>query len=172
MGREKALIEIDGVAMADRVATALEVAGCDPVVLVGGEPGSLAELGRRVIPDVHPGRRGPVAGIHAAVSGLGADAVVVIACDLPGVTAHDVELLVGAWRTGRPTPDAVVAHTGRREPLCALWDARCLADLDAALGGGRDPSVLSVLEALSTVAEVVVPDGHLHNVNTPSDLRH
>ena len=60
MGADKALIEIDGVAMAERVARVLDAAGCEPVVFVGGDP-ALAELGsaldRRPLSGRGPARR-------------------------------------------------------------------------------------------------------------------
>ena len=46
MGTDKAFVEVGGVAMAARVAAALDAAGCDPVVLVGGDGAALAPLGR------------------------------------------------------------------------------------------------------------------------------
>ena len=46
MGTDKAFVEVDGVAMAERVATALVAGGCEPVVLVGGDHVLLARLGR------------------------------------------------------------------------------------------------------------------------------
>ena len=171
MGTHKALVEVDGVPMAGRVATTLERAGCDPVVLIGGEPGLLRPLGRKVLPDVHGGRRGPVAGIHTALSELGADAVLVAACDLPDLDSSTVGALREAWSMPIETPDVVVAHTDRREPLCAIWSSRCAEPLGEVLALGRDPSVREILEVLSKVVEVAVPAERLRNVNTPDDLR-
>ena len=37
MGTDKALVEVDGVPMAERVAGALHAGGCAPVVFVGGD---------------------------------------------------------------------------------------------------------------------------------------
>ncbi len=67
MGADKALVEVDGVAMAARVASALAAGGCDPVVCQGGDPTLLAALGMTVLADTHPGG-GPVAGILDALS--------------------------------------------------------------------------------------------------------
>ena len=45
MGRDKALVEVDGRALALRVADALRRAGADPVAAVGGDLPALARLG-------------------------------------------------------------------------------------------------------------------------------
>ena len=49
MGRDKALIAVDGVLMAERVAQALTVGGCGEVVFVGGNAEALAVAGRWVL---------------------------------------------------------------------------------------------------------------------------
>ena len=56
MGRNKALVEVGGTPMALLVADTLSAAGCEPVVLVGGDPARLAALGLRVVPDGPPAR--------------------------------------------------------------------------------------------------------------------
>ena len=172
MGVDKALLLVDGVPMAERVASALQEAGCEPVILVGGDTTPLDALGHRVVPDLVPGRRGPVAGIHAALSELTdeCDAVVVAACDLPDLHSAVVERLVQAAAAAREFPAAVVAHTGRREPLCVLWNTSCAPVLARRLEG-QDPSVMEVLDGLAEVLEVSATPEHLRNVNTPSDVR-
>ena len=62
MGTDKALLEIDGVPLAERVAGVLEAAGCAPVVFVGGEPLGARATGRPFVPDRSPGA-GPVGGV-------------------------------------------------------------------------------------------------------------
>jgi len=171
MGAHKALVHVDGAPMAGRVAEVLESAGCDPVVLVGGEPELLRTLGREVLPDVHGGRRGPLAGIHTALSRLGADAVLVAACDLPDLDAPTVRALRKVWSTSIEAPDVVTARTDRREPLCAIWNSRCAELLGEMLAPGRNPSVREALDGLPVVVEVAVPAAPLRNVNTPDDLR-
>ncbi|MGH9084822.1 MAG: NTP transferase domain-containing protein, partial [Acidimicrobiales bacterium] len=45
MGRDKATLEVGGVAMAVRVADALRAAGADEVRAIGGDAAGLARLG-------------------------------------------------------------------------------------------------------------------------------
>ena len=172
MGRTKALVEIDGVPMALRVVHALRGAGCDPVVAVGGQVDELAPLGIPVVPDIDPGG-GPLAGIVAALAWF-ADAepgtagwLCVAACDLPGLDAPTLALLVAAARD-HPAADVVVARTDRLEPGCALWRVGAVDRVRALYDGGVR-AVHGVLDVVHTVAVDVDPVA-LRNINTPADL--
>lgn len=69
MGADKALIEINGMAMAARATLALQSAGLDEVIVVGGDADRLSDLGLTVVPDLYPGR-GPLGGIITALVAL------------------------------------------------------------------------------------------------------
>ena len=51
MGTDKALLEVDGVALARRATDALNAAGATRVVAVGGDASSLTALGLDVLAD-------------------------------------------------------------------------------------------------------------------------
>jgi len=165
MGRNKALVEVGGTPMALLVADTLSAAGCEPVVLVGGDPGDLAALGLRVVPDGRPGE-GPLAGVLTALD-LAAGDVVVVACDLPHLTTGVIETIV-AMAAGNPDADVVAARTDRVEPGCALWRQSARDVVAASLASG-ERAVHRVLARLPAV-EVVVPADALRNINTPDDL--
>ena len=165
MGRNKALLDVDGAPMARLVADALRAVGCDPVFLVGGDPDELAEVGPPVLPDDHPGA-GPVGGVLTALRLAPGDAFIV-ACDLPALTA-DVLAAVVDVADERPDADVVVARTDRIEPACALWRARSRPVVAEAFAAGE--RAMHRILGLLTVAEVPVPPAALHNVNTPDDL--
>ncbi len=167
MGRAKALLPVDGVPMAERVARAMVTAGCDPVVLAGGDPVELAPLGRRVVPDAPPGGHGPVAGVRAALTELArvAEAVVVAPCDVPDLSAAVLGALLDAFRSARP--EVAVAFTTRLEPAIAVWSTSCRHRVAAAFDSGTR-ALHEVLAGLDVV-EVAVA-GPLVNVNTPADL--
>ncbi len=179
MGADKSLIEIDGVAMAVRVANALRSAGCSPVAMIGGDLDALTELGEFAVADLHPGA-GPVGGIITAIRTLGAsaDGIVVSSCDLGFLAAEHVLELVGSFEANATYGaeitrrcDVVVARTepgARVQPLLAVWNPNAMGRIEAAFGGGTR-SVFGVLDVLDVV-EVVVPSDGLRNINTPSDL--
>jgi molybdenum cofactor guanylyltransferase len=163
MGRDKALVPVDGVAMAARVATALRAGGCDRVVAVGGDAHALASLGLTTVADEHPGE-GPLGGILTALGHGDAATVVVVGCDMPWLTAR----VVGALVSALDGHDVAVARAERLEPLCAAWRRPPPAVLAASFAVG-ERAVHRVLQRLDVV-EVAVEPAAVSNVNSPSDL--
>lgn len=165
MGTDKAFVEVGGVAMAERVAAALEGAGCSPVVLVGGDTVLLRRLGRPVYDDRWPGE-GPGGGVLTALDAVGDD-VVVAACDLPLLRPDSVRRLRDAAAEA-PDADVVVAMTDRLEPGLALWRRGARADLERQWSAGTR-ALHRIIGALRSVTVAVDPD-ELRNVNTTHDL--
>lgn len=167
MGRDKALLPFDGIAMAARVAAALRAGGCDEVIAIGGDAAGLAELGLETVSDEFPGE-GPLGGVITALASRPeADAVMVVACDLPALRPATVAALLSA----APRNDVVVAvePDGRRQPVCAVWRPSTVVRLRHAFDGG-ERRLIAAVELLQSVA-VEVETQDLANVNTPDDLR-
>jgi molybdopterin-guanine dinucleotide biosynthesis protein A len=166
MGRDKALVLVDGVAMSARVRAALLGGGCSPVVAIGGRPAALGPLGFEVVPDEFPGE-GPLGGVITALTHQPtAHAVLVAACDLPQLSATTVQALVeGLHEAGA---EVAVARGERLQPACAVWRVDTGAVLrERFLSGER--RLVSALDGLHVV-EIAVHPQDLANVNTPSDL--
>ncbi len=161
MGVDKATIEVDGVAMARRVANALVEAHCSPVVAIGGDSVELSRLGLEHVGDQFPGE-GPLGGILTALT-VGSPAAVV-ACDLPNLRPVTVAGLIAALGGH----DAAIAHSGRAEPLCAVWSDRATSVLRAQFQSG-ERAVHRAINGLD-IAWVTVSAAELRNVNTPDDL--
>ncbi len=168
MGRTKALVEVAGVAMAERVATALDESGCDRVVLFGGDPEQLSVLGRPVMSDRNPGT-GPLGGILDALAQLSGPEtdIIVVACDLAHLGSDDVRRLIDA-AAENPTADVVVANGGQIEPACALWRCTALEGVRTRFDAG-ERAIHRAFAVLRTV-EVAMPATSLRNINTPDDL--
>jgi len=166
MGSDKALVLVDGVAMAARVAAALVGSGCDPVVCQGGDAGALAAVGLEVVPDAQPGE-GPVIAILDALTRHGRD-LVVCACDLPWLDATTVVRLL-AVASAEPAADVVVACDADGPHLVAVWRSGARQPLEALVAEGVR-SYRAVLDRLET-ARVDVPSAVVANVNKPEDLR-
>lgn len=168
MGRTKALIEVCGTPMASRVADALCDAGCESVVLYGGDPIELAPLDRPVLADRYPGE-GPLGGILGVLELFADQAtdLLIVACDLANLSSTDLIALIDAARL-RPDADVVVANGGRVEPTCALWRSTSTDRVRTSFDGG-ERAVHRVLGDLCAV-EVSLPPTSLRNINTPGDL--
>jgi molybdopterin-guanine dinucleotide biosynthesis protein A len=165
MGTDKALIEIDGRALALRVADALAAAGATEVIAVGGDLGRLGALGLDARPDRAPGQ-GPLAGIVTALELTQAEVVVVAACDLVSLTAAAISELLGALTDDA---DAVIPRRSRLEPLMAAYRRRCLDHLRTELETGERAPHRAV-EGLAVVQVRLQHDGALRDADTPGDL--
>jgi len=165
MGRDKATLEVDGVAMGARVAGVLHTAGAAPVVAVGGDRTGLEALGLDWREDRYPGE-GPLGAILTAFAELdGHDLVAVVATDLPDLGPAVVASLVDAVGDHA----VALAGTDRPEPLCGVWRVdRCRPVLEAAFARG-ERAVHRAVTALDQVV-VPVPAADLRNVNHPDDL--
>jgi molybdopterin-guanine dinucleotide biosynthesis protein A len=165
MGQDKALLPVEGVALAARVAEVLRASGADPVAAIGGDGPALELLGLGWWPDRYPGE-GPLGGVLTALAALGhRDVVAVLATDLPDVDAATILALLDALGGH----DAAVADTGRLEPLCGVWRTRTCTPVLAAAFEVGERAVHRAMVGLDVV-EVPVPAARLRNINTPHDL--
>ena len=171
MGRTKALIELDGVPMASRVARALRDAGCASVFAYGGDPDELASLALPVLPDRYPGS-GPLGGVLGVLELLaGSDrqvaGVFVVACDLPALTGADLAGLAAAVRD-HPQADVIVARTTTIEPTCAIWNPAATRRIRRCFDEGVRAVHVAIVHLESF--EVDVDPAALRNINTPEEL--
>jgi molybdopterin-guanine dinucleotide biosynthesis protein A len=168
MGRQKALIDVDGSPMVVRVAAALSAAGCAPIRLIGTVQVGTATLpddtAYALVEDRWPGE-GPLGGVITALIDAGGD-VVVAACDLAGLDAATVRAIRDA--PGADGVEAVVPTTDRLEPALARWNHRALDQLTAIFASGE--RALHTALGLLDIVEVAVDPAAMRNVNTPGDL--
>jgi molybdenum cofactor guanylyltransferase len=135
MGRDKAALEIDGVTMLDRAIDLLQSIGVS--VTVVGLP---AEFERRasqvpVIADEWPGM-GPLGGIATALRQTPATWNLVIACDMPYLTAEWLRFLL--QRTKTSSADAILSRSERGpEPVCAVYHRRAESAIRESLQQGK-----------------------------------
>jgi molybdopterin-guanine dinucleotide biosynthesis protein A len=134
MGRDKALVEVGGRALARIAADALRDAGAGQVFAVGGDRRALEALGLRTVPDGWPGE-GPLGGLVTALAAATDDVVVVLSCDLPEIGPEAVTAVV----EGLGDNDAAIpVVAGRAQHLLGAWRrSRALVPLRAAFDGGE-----------------------------------
>lgn len=165
MGRDKALVPVDGSPMAQRVAAAMTQAGCDPVVLVGGDAHRLGSLGLMVLDDRWPGE-GPLGAIITVLEHTRVPTVVA-ACDLPWLDATTVRSLT-SLDGSTDAVDVVLATTDRDELMCACWMPSALPELLRHFVAGQ--RAIHVALATLRVVRRPVAATALRNVNTPQDV--
>lgn len=169
MGTDKALLAVDGEAMAVRVAAALRAAGADPVLAVGGAGDALTAAGLATVPDQVPGA-GPLGGIVTALAASAEPIVFVASCDLVAPAAVAVEATVAAL-AGRPDASvAVPVVDGRRQWMHAAWRGAAAAPLGAAFDAGERAVHAAVAAAPLRVVELGLPADVVADADTPADL--
>lgn len=164
MGTDKALFEVDGTAMAERVADAARTAGASEVFLIGGTQARAKKLSGVWKKDLYPGE-GPLGGVITALKASTLDSVVVLSCDMPFITDSVISSLVRALSDAQAT----VGRTDRLNWLCAAWSKQeCLKTLESVWK--RNERAVHRAAVLLDVAEVPVPAVAVRNINSPADL--
>jgi molybdenum cofactor guanylyltransferase len=172
MGQDKAMLEIGGVMMIERAIDLVRRAGMEPVV-VGSFGEDQRNLSARVIPDDWPGA-GPLGGIATALRETQSQWNLVIACDMPYLTAEWLKFLLR--RASASPADAVVPENKNgAEPMCAMYHQRA----EVAIRGALDNGIRKVTEGLVKLQVEYVEraewkgfdsDGLLFkNMNEPAD---
>lgn len=168
MGRDKALLEVEGRPLAARVVDALERAGASPVVCIGGDLDALAAAGLAAVPDEHPGE-GPLGGLVTALGTPGAgELVVVLATDLLRPASGAIRACIDALG---PDDDLVVPIAdGRVQWLHGVWRRRrAEPHLRAAFDGG-ERSVHRAVEGLRVATVDGIERARLADADRPEDL--
>jgi molybdopterin-guanine dinucleotide biosynthesis protein A len=170
-GLDKAALLLGGTRIIDRQLAILRTLSED-VMVVANDPTRYAALQLPVVPDLVPGA-GALGGVYTALDTARHDVVVVLACDLPFVTADLLDRLI---TEADDTVDAVVPRSRRGlEPLCAVYRKRCAPVLrerieTGALQLSALPDVLRVREVGPAALAPYDATGRLFaNVNTPHD---
>lgn len=171
-GADKASLVVGGTRIVERQLAALATVTRD-VRIVADDAARYDGLGVRVVPDVIAGA-GPLGGLYTALLDAHHDFVLVLACDLPFITAAVLERLAIESAAAEQI-DAVVPRSARGlEPLCAVYRTACAARVKARLERG-DLAVMALLTDLRVRElghEGLAPfdEGTLfENVNTPHD---
>jgi molybdopterin-guanine dinucleotide biosynthesis protein A len=165
MGKDKALLPFRGGPLAGHVASIVAAAAGSATLI--GDPQKYGHLGYPVIPDHSPGT-GPLGGIGTALRFTAAQWNLVLACDMPAISADFLRSLLDAAE--RLNPDALLpaGPSGRLEPLSAVYHRRCLPALQRALEAGVR-KVADALLALQVAPWPVADAACFQNLNTPEE---
>ena len=174
IGRDKAMVELDGRPLISYPVGALRSAGLDVVLaLRGGQeaPAGLEDVS--IVRDEFEDA-GPLGGLHALLKWMPGEWVLVVSCDQPFVR---VNLLHGIISHCECAADAVVARTPERlQPMPGLYRKSCLPVVDGALRRGEHGmrDVLNGLPRYELAGEDLdcldLEHSSFVNVNTPKDL--
>jgi molybdopterin-guanine dinucleotide biosynthesis protein A len=188
MGRDKALLELNGVPLVQRAASILAPLVAKITLVTSADPSRNSEntyrysnFGFFTLADRWP-NAGPLGGIATALGAAQSPSCLILACDMPFVTNEWITYLLGQIAESERKTDAsvrtevIIPETERGlEPLCAIYRASCAPILAAALDSG----VRKVTDALAHLKQMRItekewrtfsPDGNLFgNLNTWQD---
>jgi molybdenum cofactor guanylyltransferase len=123
-GVDKPALEVGGRALARRVADA--VSGAVRLIVVGPDH---ADVRADVVTSENPPGGGPLAAIVAGIGHVQAPYVVVLAADMPFLTAEVISELLAALDTDPTASVALpVDETRRTQNLTAVWRSHALRD--------------------------------------------
>lgn len=157
MGRDKVLLDWNGSALGERQALTLVATGAWPLLLSCRSDQSWLPAGFRRVED-RAREGGVIEALAAAWSATTARVLVVLAVDVPLVTAAFLERLAAEARENEVT---VVPRVGARfEPLVAAWHQSARAALGESVRLG---------ESLQDVCGRLEREGHLRSVDLTAD---
>lgn len=170
MGRDKALLEIEGISLLERSVKLCENL-CDHIIISSNNP-EHKSLNYPLIAD-ELDNYGPLGGIYSCLKQSLTSWNFVISVDAIFVTPKFVDFLLGEIGDY----DAVVPYTNRgKEPLIALYNTSSLAIMKEKINSG-DLKMHNLLGTLNTkfVNAESWESEHpklFHNINRPEDLNH
>jgi molybdopterin-guanine dinucleotide biosynthesis protein A len=175
LGHNKALAEIDGENLLQRIISRLGFLNSDIILVVAGSQQPLEVAGYpklKIVTDIYPGK-GPLVGIYSGLISSDSAYNLVVACDMPFLNKH----LIGYMLDVSAGFDITIPRLGNMvEPLHAVYSKNCLKAIEKLL----DEDNLKIDSLLKMVkvryVEAVEIDSfdpeHLSffNVNTKADL--
>lgn len=168
MGRDKALVELDGAPLVVRAQRILQSV-CERVLLASGSGQRYPELGLQELGDPFPGA-GPASGLLAALESARTPWVALLSCDQPRV--RPATLLALQRRAQSEDAEACLLESEQGlEPTIAVYHVSLAGRVRAALERGQRRLVAFHPDA--RIARLAASEAHLDealNVNTPEDL--
>lgn len=170
-GRDKALLQVDGQMLIQRVVDRLSKISND-VLIVGNNLGRFEGVRARLVEDRVQGA-GALGGVYTAVEACRHPYVFCVACDMPFLDLNLIRYMVLL----APGYDVVMPYVrGEPEPLHAVYGKACAPAIKAALDAG-ERRIISFLAQVRVrdvrEDEIRILDPNLHsffNLNVPEDL--
>ena len=173
MGQDKALLSYHGKPQVEHVRDLLEGV-CAKVFISAKGRGTVYTVPLIACPllvdDPQFADAGPLTGILSAMTAHPDVSWLVMACDLPFVTAETLQYLLKNRDITRPATAFISTNDGLPEPLCAVWEHHgSKAFLEFFKKGLHCPRKILIKSNARLIAQ---KDPHwLDNVNTPEEYQ-
>jgi molybdenum cofactor guanylyltransferase len=160
MGRDKALLMLEGKPFIQHVAEALQEVF--PEVLISANTSAYDFLGLPIVNDLHRDC-GPLGGMHAALAAVKSPYIFVAPCDIPRLHPAIIATLLsgGKWHMV-----AIASTVDGLQPMVGIYPAACHGALDAFLASGQR-RVRDFLKSVPCFhVRVECRDSRLDNINS------
>lgn len=152
IGTNKSLLVIDDRTLIQRLVELLDLIFTE-VVISSNEPELYDFLGNKIIKDIIPGR-GPLSGIHSALSFTTTDKNFIISCDMPFISTEMINYLI----YNNSDAEIVIPRAeGRIQPLYGIYSKSILADVQNLLIESSNPNS-KLKESISELLKRVKTD--------------
>ena len=171
MGRDKATLVIQGEQLWEKQIKLLHELSPQALWISARERPLWCHSHFETVTDQSPSR-GPLSGLTASLDRLQTSHLLVLAIDLPRMTAEQLRKL---WTLARPGCGVIPVNGENFEPLCAIYPVEAAAAARTALAGG-DLSLQRLAQTLIRENRAIAhplsqaEKEFFHNVNTPTDL--
>lgn len=172
MGQDKAFLLCEGCRLLDRQLATLRAMHPRELLVSGRDGTDYGVPGVKIVCDVEPDQ-GPLGGIAALLAATPLPHLLVLAVDMPQMTA---EFLVGLAGQIGPGRGVVPRAASGWEPLCAIYPREILPRVRAHLAAGNG-SMRRLVDAAVAAGEITPQEigptqaGLFANWNRPEDLR-
>jgi molybdopterin-guanine dinucleotide biosynthesis protein A len=170
MGRDKALLELDGRPLI-QIVVARMMTVCTEVLIVSGDVAPYAGFGVPVVQDRFPDV-GVLGGLHAGLDAASHELTLAVGCDMPFLKPGVLRAFAG-WAAGA---DVALLRRGEYvEPLHAAYWRTCLPAIERAIRAGKQRIVsffpeVRVRYVRPEQVRVLDPEmDSFRNVNTPEE---
>jgi molybdopterin-guanine dinucleotide biosynthesis protein A len=178
MGTNKSLLKFGGKTIIQRLVELLDSIFFE-VIISSNKPEVYEFTKRNIIKDLIPDK-GPLSGIHSALSNTSTEKVFILSCDMPLVTSKLINYLCDYNSRKQIVLPQAEDHL---QQLCGIYSKSILTDVEALLIESQKPGSNfkgSIYELIKRVETKIIkvdklefyhPDIFL-NVNTPEDYDH
>lgn len=169
-GINKGLIEYNGQSFISIIIKELSSIFFETIIITNS-PEEFEVLKFPVYKDIYK-HRGPLGGIHAALTNAQGNAVFIVSCDMPFVKLPIANRLLSYYKNN---VDAIIPTINdRMEPLFGIYSKGGCEIVDRILSSGKNYSIRKYLDLINTVY-VDIPFSNeaarcFININTPDDL--
>lgn len=170
-GVAKGLLECEGTCIIDRLIAEMNDAGITEIIILANDPEPYRSYGCDIVPDLRPGI-GPLGGIQAGLTHYAGrrDAVLFVPCDLPGITANEMTLLMESFEAEDASIIVAEGNGFFWHSLCTVVHTGLLDQVSRAIENGKH-SVHRLWRECGAVPVHFDDPDPFFNINTPDDFR-